>query len=348
MNFIRAMPKSNKYLLNTMKAISLNGYTKVAENTLPNVVPLLTGRTLDEFRKICIDESQGIASTHLDDCPFIWKTFGANGYRTSLAEDDVNIGIFNMNWGNAFLNSPVDYYLRPFSHLMQKSHSYKSGYCYGSTLSFEKLLEYVKSMAQVFNGQTYFQFMWSTKLSHDDFNKMRWGDDSLVQLLEYLNTGNYLNNTALLILGDHGSRLDKIRSTAQGKIEDRMPVAYIALPHWFRIKYHRAYRNLRKNADRVTSAFDMHKTFYDFLNLDSLLNRKNEPVEKDDTVVLLPNQEKVDLSKYRGLSLFTEVPENRTCFAAGIPLHWCVCHRKLPIKKTQRWRSRQRNLLSLL
>lgn len=334
MNFIRAMPKSNKYLLKTMSAVSLDGYTKVAENTLPNVIPLLTGRTLDEFKKECVDESLGGSHVHLDECPFIWKVFAENGYRTSLAEDDVDIGIFNMNWGNAFVNPPTDYYLRTFSNLMQKRSSFKSGYCYGGSLSFDKLLENIKSTAEVFTKEEkYMQLIWSTKLSHDDFNKLRWGDESLFQLLQFLHTGNLLNTTAFLVLGDHGSRLDRIRGTAQGKLEDRLPVSYIVLPKWFQTKYRRAFRNLKKNANRITSAFDLYKTFYDFMNLDNLLNKKPGPIDKNSEEILLPNKKKVSLSRYRGMSLFNEAPENRTCFAAGIPLHWCVCHRKVQLDK---------------
>lgn len=337
MNFIRAMPKSNRFLAKNLSAILLKGYTKVAENTLPNVVPLLTGKTLDEFKRECVDESLGSAHVHLDNCHFIWRLFETNGFRTAFSEDDVDIGIFNMNWPNAFVRPPTDYYLRPYSILMQRHHSFRNGFCYGPNLSFEKLLENIRSVAEVFKDESFFHFTWSTKLSHDDFNKMRWGDEPLLNFLEYLHTNDVLNNTALFVVGDHGSRLDRIRSTTQGKLEDRMPIAYIALPDWFKTKYTRAYNNLVQNADRVTSAFDLHKTFHTFLNLDNLLLQseyENDFWEEDgEDLFFLPNNDSVALGKFRGASLFHELPINRTCFSAGIPLHWCVCHKKIPKSK---------------
>ncbi|CAL8121220.1 unnamed protein product [Orchesella dallaii] len=327
MNFLRAMPKSSKYLLKKMSAISLKGYTKVAENTLPNVIPFLTGLTLEQFKKECVDEvSNGPNYVHLDECPFIWKHFAKNGYRTGFSEDDPDISIFNMNWANAFIMPPTDYYLRPFSVRMHKEQNYKHGYCYGASLSFEKLLENMREMAETFEGgnRAYFQFTWSTKLSHDDFNKMRWGDEPLLKWLEHLNTNNLLNNTVLIVVGDHGSRLDNIRGTNQGKLEDRMPVAYIVMPPWFRKKYPEYYGNLERNSKLITSAFDMHKTLYSLMNLDSL-------GEEDEYWLGLANNESVPIGKYKGTSLLREIPENRTCFEAGIPLHWCVCHRKIPV-----------------
>jgi hypothetical protein len=44
LNFIRRMPKSLGFLQNNLKAIKLRGYNKVGENTLPNLVPLLSGK----------------------------------------------------------------------------------------------------------------------------------------------------------------------------------------------------------------------------------------------------------------------------------------------------------------
>lgn len=73
-------------------------------------------------------------SVHVDECPFIWKRFSTNGFRTGFAEDDVGIGIFNMNWRHAFEKPPTDYYLRPFSNLMQAKQVSKT---YADVLLFD-------------------------------------------------------------------------------------------------------------------------------------------------------------------------------------------------------------------
>jgi len=112
------MPKTRSYLLKNLSAVEMKGYTKVAENTLPNVVPLLTGLTLEEMKLKCAFKS-GL-HVQIDSCPFIWHNYSADGYKTSYAEDDIDIGIFNMNWKYAFKNPPTDFYFRPFAQRMQR------------------------------------------------------------------------------------------------------------------------------------------------------------------------------------------------------------------------------------
>ena len=38
-----------------------------------------------------------------------------------------------------------------------------------------------------------------------------------------------------------------------------------------------------------------------------------------------PGTEKADISNKRGVSLFKEIPETRSCSQAGITTHWCAC-----------------------
>jgi hypothetical protein len=87
MNFIRTMPRSYKYLREELSAFGMKGYTKVGDNTFPNIVPALTGHSVSELDPICWNSSR---KEPFDKCPFIWKNFSAAGYRTAYA------GIFFM------------------------------------------------------------------------------------------------------------------------------------------------------------------------------------------------------------------------------------------------------------
>jgi hypothetical protein len=104
-----------------------------------------------------------------------------------------------------------------------------------------------------------------------------------------------------------------------------MPLAYIVPPPWLESKYPTAYKNLRKNADALTSAYDVHETLKDLMNM--------EPVES--IYAQYMRQAGIKLGEKRaqriGISLFTEIPENRGCSSAGIPPHWCICHKKFPV-----------------
>jgi hypothetical protein len=99
------------YLTQTLSAVEMKGFAKVGVNTVPKMIPMLTGLTHDEFRSSeCIKDKK-----HLDSCSsIIWNSFSANGYRTSLAEDLAYATIFKSKWKYAFNDPPTDYYIRPF------------------------------------------------------------------------------------------------------------------------------------------------------------------------------------------------------------------------------------------
>lgn len=125
-----------------------------------------------------------------------------------------------------------------------------------------------------------------------------------MELVKFLQDGGYLNKTLLILMGDHGARYSQIRSTWSGKLEERLPYFSFLFPKWFEQKYPAAIANLRTNTKRLTTPFDLHETFKDFLRFDGTG----------------PG----DVTK-RGISLFKEVPLERSCDHAGIAPHWCAC-----------------------
>lgn len=74
LNLIRSMPITYR-LLETHGFMSLEGYTKVADNTFPNVVPILTGMFVNQMVKRCWKSPEN----EMDKCPFLWKDFKERG-----------------------------------------------------------------------------------------------------------------------------------------------------------------------------------------------------------------------------------------------------------------------------
>jgi hypothetical protein len=107
-------------------------------------------------------------------------------------------------------------------------------------------------------------------------------------------------------MSDHGARFSSLRSSLQGKQEERLPFFGFSFPEWFKSKYSEAFQNFRLNADRLTCPFDLHPTFLDIL---------------DFTGVGIGNIANRGIS----LSLFKEIPKSRSCVSAGIETHWCAC-----------------------
>uniref|UniRef100_A0A0L8GXE7 Uncharacterized protein n=1 Tax=Octopus bimaculoides TaxID=37653 RepID=A0A0L8GXE7_OCTBM len=86
-SFSRQMPRLKKYLLETLKAYSFPGLTRVGVNTLPNIIPLLTGKLLNESKY-----RQGMPFDSVD---FIWKNYSSKNAITLLVEDRPRTGAFN-------------------------------------------------------------------------------------------------------------------------------------------------------------------------------------------------------------------------------------------------------------
>lgn len=63
-------------------------------------------------------------------------------------------------------------------------------------------------------------------------------------------------------------RFAEIRSTQQGKLEERLPFFSFTFPPWFKSKYPEAYNNFKENAHRLTTPFDINKTLRNVLHFE--------------------------------------------------------------------------------
>jgi len=335
MNLIRRMPETYEYLTEKLSAIGMAGYTKVGDNTFPNMAAALMGRTVDELKSTCWDGSK---TQPFDDCPFIWKNYSAGGYRTSFAEDAPWMGIFHyLKYG--FLEQPTDYYLRTltYSQEVKMGHSKRlnAKLCYGPRPAFLTLLENIKKTALTMGkDKQYFQFTWATSLFHDDLNNAALGDVDIRDTLQWMKEGGFLENTILVLMSDHGSPYGSILETYQGKVESRMPFLYFSFPTWFSEKYRSAVSNVKLNRNRLTTPFDLHETLLDLLNPESI----EDNVIRDRHLKLrsLVNSGNASLLP-RGISLFTPIPLSRDCEVAGISEHFCVCHEMVAVSLKEDW-----------
>jgi hypothetical protein len=195
--------------------------------------------------------------------------------------------------------------------------------CLDERMTFEIILEYIESTAAAFTKENkpYFQFTWTARLAHDEFYLLSLADQPLKSTLQFLNDNGHLNNTALFILGDHGTRLGSIIKTEQGKSEDRLPALYIVLPPWFKVKYPIAWKNLLSNQDKLLGSFDMHRTLLQMMNLEELSVLETNPtIDKTGEI--------------KGPTLFHKISPYRSCFSAGIPLQYCPCQNTVPLNLT--------------
>lgn len=313
LNFYRTMPKTVAYL-KKKGAIELYGYNKVGDNTFPNLTPMLLGVKDVELKRTCWPHMRAT----FDNCPFIWEWFKDAGYYTALGEDSASLGTFNFE-KFGFIGTPTDYYIHTFINEAEKdagnNRDFNSFICMGNKYFFSVLLDYIESLTSTLKSSKLFGFFWEVTMSHDYLNYPTVMDDRYVKLFKSLDSSNYLEDTIIILLSDHGIRWGDIRYTKQGRLEERLPFVHVLLPTSFRENYSLAYTHLKINSRRLSTPFDIHATLSDLVDLETIKNDK------------LKIRSEEAYAQERSISLFLPVPRNRTCKSAGIDDHWCTCHR---------------------
>ncbi|EDV38907.2 uncharacterized protein Dana_GF24761 [Drosophila ananassae] len=311
MNFQRTMPKVLKYVRQD-GWFEMQGYNKVGDNTLPNLLAVLAGTSRERADKSCNLRSRDC----LDKVNFIWKRYKKNKYTTAFAEDCEAMSTFNYMLPG-FVHQPVDYYLRPFLLAAEEKFHINSylgrAYCVGRHLSFRYVWDFGQLFIQRFLQKSpIFGMLWSNSFTHDVFTGATALDDLLKQYMDNFQQMGLFNRSVVIFMSDHGYRYNTLRDKKSGFLEERLPMVFIYVPPWFREKYPQFVENLKNNKNRLSSNYDLHMTLHHLLQLNSTsmadFDRKLQPVEC-----------------HNCQSLFFELPFNRSCREAGISDKWCTC-----------------------
>ena len=318
----RKLPKTVDYLQNKLGGYVFKGQTKVGDHTFPNLIALFTGKTQIEQPEV---------NLNLDPCekyPLIFQNFSKLNYVTLHGEDWPEIATFNQVMPKGFTTPPTDHYLRPFFLAMRKisPHAYNlnnvvkflvaktainfkktSPLCYGNRPNHMLVVDYYKQFLTSYKGKKKFSFTWLNELGHDFVNFFELGDNDFMEFIQWMHSEGHLDKSVLIFMGDHGSRVDEIRNTYIGRIEDRMPFLSIVIPEKLKKKYPHIHENLSKNQEKLTSTYDIFETMSDILHKKF---NQTEPARKTGP---------------RSVSLFRKVPEKRSCADARIPHHYCAC-----------------------
>lgn len=180
-------------------------------------------------------------------------------------------------------------------------------YCVGDRPTFELMFDTTKQFMDLEGKKFCFTFV--ADITHDDFNMISTADEYFAKYLTDLLEQGYLDNTLLVVMGDHGPRFANVRNTLQGKQEERLPLMALRLPQKLTKSKPKLEVNLKNNANVLTTPFDIHTTFLHCMGMSQYKN-----------TYFVPGSEIV-----RSFSLFDEIPKNRSCSEAGIEPHWCAC-----------------------
>ncbi|XP_044272215.1 uncharacterized protein LOC123016066 [Tribolium madens] len=298
LNFLRSLPETHLFLKRN-NWISLKGYNKVADNTHPNLMALLTG--LDEY------ESEKKCGENLTNCPLLLSEYHNLGYATAYAEDEPWLGNFIRNHDHPL----IDYYFWPYFRINQKLTTRKidgMNFCTGPENTGERVLNLAKNFAKILQNRPSFGVFWMNSFSHSNLNLASSMDTKIRDFFANISDSGSLEKTFVFFLSDHGLRTGPFRQTPLGWFEERLPFCYILVPVKFRDKFRRQYHNLQLNINQLTSPYHLYVTLQDIL----VLSKQNYKIKSSQ-----------GCSKCQ--SLFDSF-EDRSCQDAGIDPHWCTCH----------------------
>uniref|UniRef100_A0A914W1I4 DUF229 domain containing protein n=1 Tax=Plectus sambesii TaxID=2011161 RepID=A0A914W1I4_9BILA len=304
LTFQRKLKRAYNFLTKELEAVVLQGYNIVGDGTPQAFIPILTAQTEVELpmtRKRFAD------ANYVDVYPMIWRNYSQRGHATLYAEDSAAVGTFTYRL-KGFKKQPTDHYMRTF--FMKTEKELVDRKCIGSEPQHVAWFRYGEDFFDRYPSEVNkFALMHHSQLSHDDLNTVALADKDFTAHLRRMRDKGHLNNTLLIVMADHGHRFAKLRETHQGQVEERLPFFSIALPAAFREGRGKlAWANLKANAQRLTTPFDIHATLMDILSWPT-----------DEQLAVTGKVEQ------RSLSLWRPIPLERTCEEAGIEAHWCTC-----------------------
>ncbi|CAG7642277.1 unnamed protein product [Allacma fusca] len=169
LHMYRSLAKTKEFL-DANDFVEMRGYTKIGDNTFPNMMGALGGMETNKYP--CWKKK----TDFMDDCPLIWKNFSSSNYVTALLEDSAGIANFNF-MKTGFLEEPTDYYLRPitvaYHGRLSRTQSYNG--CVGGMSQTNFMMEYLQNFVTAM-GQSrvpHFLFSWFTTLGHDSLNDLK-------------------------------------------------------------------------------------------------------------------------------------------------------------------------------
>ncbi|CAH1642559.1 unnamed protein product [Spodoptera littoralis] len=304
------MKKSYKYISEKMKATILNGYNIASDGTTGTLYPLLTGKS--EFD---LKDPNELGTSRDNPNDFIFNLIKEHGYRTAYFDDT---GLVSTPYQFKFPSPPADHYLRPYSLARRNGKPQRSlsHHCIESVPQYQMLMHLVEDCLQLEGKKFIFSVI--DDLSYANYTFIPSADDSLLDFLKTMTARKVLEDTLLIVTGDHGPRYSPGRSSHQGMLEERLPFMAMMLPQKLVKAKPSALKALVSNKDVLTTPFDIYVTMLDVLG-----------VEEEGPPLGMPG-----FNMPRALSLLTPIPKTRTCGEAGIMPHWCTCGTWTNVSKT--------------
>ncbi|WKY03608.1 hypothetical protein Q1695_004953 [Nippostrongylus brasiliensis] len=316
---IRNLPKTMHFFEKSMDAVSFPHVNKVGLNSHPNAIALFFGKTMERLDRTMFDipsrepdwDYNKACFRYLDNDTFLLKEFSEKGYKTLLAEDWMNGAL---NWPNCygFAEQPTDHYMRPFQIAIEREPSKLLTKTYSSKNCIEQhqdILRYLGQFVNSYKDKPKFAWLWLSLLGHDDESGLIHADSDFLRF--FLDNKKKLDESFVVILGDHGLRFGEVTRTELGNLDVNNPAFTISIPRRLRTTTN-ILSALRANAVLLQTMYDVRATLLDILKHQPALNftdRSPMIFEGEYGASLLRSQENV----------------KKSCKHLPIPVEYCIC-----------------------
>ena len=293
-NVQRYLKRTYNWLKNDPNTHIFKGHTIVGDGTTAQLIAMLTN--LKE--RVAPEARRGHKNAEpVDKYPFVFKQLKNEGYVTTYAEDVIGNAAFQYRL-LGFRDIPTEKYLRTFwmkaFRPLVKTHL---------RCVHQFSFAYLKNYFKIFREEKKFIFLNNSPIGHNTLESIALADNDTYDLYQFLQKGGFLENTVIMLFGDHGPRNSAFRSKLTGKLEERLPFLSLTVPSWFRVSNIPYHLYLKENTNVLTSHFDIYATIRHLMNLDTNQTQYNS-----------------------GKSLLSSIdPIQRTCESAGVESHWCPC-----------------------
>lgn len=152
-----------------------------------------------------------------------------------------------------------------------QSQSYDPKFCDNDRWLQEEFVDLWRQFALRYRDKCHFGFTFIARsaksekissLTHDTQYLLELADEKVYSMLEDMVLNDALNDTVLVLMGDHGQRMTAIQYTyrffflrlksSSGRIEERMPFFSVRMPDWFRKEFPEEFVNLERNQWKFT------------------------------------------------------------------------------------------------
>jgi hypothetical protein len=197
-----------------------------------------------------------------------------------------------------------------------------------SEVYFDQIKQFVEAMNDGENKKRSFMSINNFKMmTHDQFESARAFDARFRdQLVEFKRKG-YLDETLLIILSDHGGREYSYgNSVMEDFAQNEFPNPFLSIKLPDSMENTLFFENFMNNSAKLITSFDVYKTLKHFYFLS-----KNGPHETGTHCRKLMSKSEPKIRGLRGISLFENLPSQRSCTEALISIAFCACMTKTEV-----------------